>query len=74
MIRPRVHGGAGLAPTASQSTCSAPIRTTTTRSGRTRALALVPPEAGKAATRPANTKIERDDRLGGLIHEYRVAA
>ncbi len=39
-----------------------------------RALALAPPEAGSTATRPANTKIERHDLLGGLIHEYRAAA
>ena len=39
-----------------------------------RALALVPPEAGDTAVRPANAKIERHDLLGGLIHEYRAAA
>jgi putative transposase len=39
-----------------------------------RALALVPPEAGNTATRPANAKVERHDLLGGLIHEYRTAA
>jgi len=39
-----------------------------------RALALVPPEAGNTAVRPANAKIERHDLLGGLIHEYRAAA
>jgi putative transposase len=39
-----------------------------------RALALVPPEAGHTAVRPANAKIERHDLLGGLIHEYRAAA
>jgi putative transposase len=39
-----------------------------------RALALVPPEAGNTATRPANAKVERRDLLGGLIHEYRAAA
>jgi len=36
-----------------------------------------PPRAspdGKTAGRLANTKIERDDLLGGLIHEYRAAA
>jgi putative transposase len=38
-----------------------------------RALAFAPPEAGSTA-RPANTKIERHDLLGGLIHEYRAAA
>ena len=38
-----------------------------------RALALVPPEAGNSAARPATTKIERHDLLG-LIHEYRAAA
>src|SRR5262249_9091781 len=31
-----------------------------------RALALVPPEAGNTATRPANAKVERHDLLGGL--------
>jgi Integrase core domain len=36
-----------------------------------RALALAPPDAGTTAARPANTKIERDDLLGGPIHEYR---
>jgi putative transposase len=39
-----------------------------------RALALVPPEAENTANRLANTKIERHDLLGGLIHEYRAAA
>ncbi len=39
-----------------------------------RALALVPPEAGNTAVRPAKAKIERHDLLGGLIHEYRAAA
>jgi putative transposase len=39
-----------------------------------RALALVPPEAGNTAVRPANAKIQRHDLLGGLIHEYRAAA
>jgi putative transposase len=39
-----------------------------------RALALVPPETGNTAVRPANAKIERHDLLGGLIHEYRAAA
>jgi hypothetical protein len=39
-----------------------------------RALALVTPEAGDTAVRPANAKVERHDLLGGLIHEYRVAA
>jgi transposase InsO family protein len=39
-----------------------------------RALALVPPQAGNTAVRPANAKIERHDLLGGLIHEYRAAA
>jgi transposase InsO family protein len=39
-----------------------------------RALALVPPEAGNTAARPANAKVERHDLLGGLIHEYRAAA
>jgi putative transposase len=39
-----------------------------------RALALVPPEAGNTAVRPANAEIERHDLLGGLIHEYRAAA
>jgi transposase InsO family protein len=39
-----------------------------------RALALAPPDPGSTATRPANTKIERHDLLGGLIHEYRAAA
>jgi putative transposase len=39
-----------------------------------RAHALVPPDGGNTATRPASTKIERDDLLGGLIHEYRAAA
>jgi putative transposase len=39
-----------------------------------RALALTPPEARNTATRPANTKIERHDVLGGLVHEYRAAA
>jgi transposase InsO family protein len=39
-----------------------------------RALALIPPEAKRAAARPANAKVERHDLLGGLIHEYRAAA
>jgi transposase InsO family protein len=39
-----------------------------------RALALVPPEAGNTAARAANAKVERHDRLGGLIHEYRATA
>jgi putative transposase len=39
-----------------------------------RALALVPPEAGNTAARPANAKVERHDLFGGLIHEYRAAA
>ena len=39
-----------------------------------RALALLPPEAGDAAVRPANANVKRHDLLGGLIHEYRAAA
>jgi putative transposase len=39
-----------------------------------RALALVPPEAGNTAARPASAKVERRDLFGGLIHEYRAAA
>jgi putative transposase len=39
-----------------------------------RALALVPPEAGTTAAPLANAKVERQDLLGGLIHEYRAAA
>jgi putative transposase len=39
-----------------------------------RAHALVPPDGGSTATRPAGTKIERDDLLGGVIHEYRAEA
>ncbi len=39
-----------------------------------RALALVPPEAGNTAARPANATVERHDLLRGLIHEYRAAA
>jgi putative transposase len=39
-----------------------------------RALALVPPEAGNTAARPANAKVEREDLFGALIHEYRAEA
>jgi putative transposase len=39
-----------------------------------RALALVPPERGNTAARPANAQVERHDLLGGLIHEYQAAA
>jgi putative transposase len=34
-----------------------------------RALALVSPEAGTTAARPAKAKVLRHDLLGGLIHE-----
>jgi hypothetical protein len=40
-----------------------------------RGLALLTPETGDEARLPAGEKIDRRDRLGGLIHEYhRVAA
>jgi hypothetical protein len=40
-----------------------------------RGLALLTPETGEAAGLPAAERIDRRDRLGGLIHEYhRVAA
>jgi putative transposase len=39
-----------------------------------RALALAPPEAGNTSARLGNSKVERHDLLGGLIHEYRTAA
>jgi hypothetical protein len=44
-----------------------------------RALDLRPPTpfvvaAGARMPPPAATKVERHDRLGGLLHEYRVAA
>jgi putative transposase len=39
-----------------------------------RGLALHPPEAATAIPRPNSGKIERRDRLGGLIHEYHRAA
>jgi hypothetical protein len=39
-----------------------------------RALALQPPERVNAADPPTAGKIERRDRLGGLIHEYYRAA
>jgi hypothetical protein len=32
------------------------------------------PEAGDAAGLPSTKKIDRRDRLGGLIHEYHRAA
>ena len=38
-----------------------------------RALALVPPEPGNTAARPANAMVECHDLLGGLIHEYQAA-
>jgi putative transposase len=58
----------------SSSTCSAPTPPTTNSARPHRALALIPPEAGNTAVRPANAKIERHDLLGGLIQEYRAAA
>jgi len=39
-----------------------------------RGLALQPPERVNAADPPTAGKIERRDRLGGLIHEYYRAA
>jgi putative transposase len=39
-----------------------------------RGLALLPPEPANAAGPPTAGKIERRDRLGGLIHEYYRAA
>jgi putative transposase len=39
-----------------------------------RALALHPPKAAPATTRPSSGRIERHDLLGGLIHEYHRAA
>jgi hypothetical protein len=35
-----------------------------------RGLALLTPEIGDAAGLPTTEKIDRRDRLGGLIHEY----
>jgi transposase InsO family protein len=42
-----------------------------------RSLNLAPPEASERrlrAVRPPTTTVERRDRLGGLIHEYNLAA
>jgi putative transposase len=39
-----------------------------------RGLALLTPEAGDAAALPTAKRIDRRDRLGGLIHEYHRAA
>jgi putative transposase len=39
-----------------------------------RGLALLTPETGDAARLPTAEKIDRRDRLGGLIHEYHRAA
>ena len=39
-----------------------------------RGLALLTPETCDAAGLPAAEKIDRRDRLGGLIHEYHRAA
>jgi transposase InsO family protein len=39
-----------------------------------RGLALLPPETGDVAGLPTAEKIDRRDRLGGLIHEYHQAA
>jgi putative transposase len=39
-----------------------------------RGLALLTPEAGDAAGLPTAERIDRRDRLGGLIHEYHRAA
>jgi putative transposase len=39
-----------------------------------RGLALLTPEAGDAAGLPMARRIDRRDRLGGLIHEYHRAA
>jgi hypothetical protein len=39
-----------------------------------RGLALLTPETGDTAGLPSTEKIERRDRLGGLIHEYHRAA
>jgi hypothetical protein len=39
-----------------------------------RGLALLPPETGDVAGLPTAEKIDRRDRLGGLIHEYHRAA
>jgi putative transposase len=39
-----------------------------------RGLALQPPDPASAANPPPTGKIERRDRLGGLIHEYHRAA
>jgi putative transposase len=39
-----------------------------------RGLALLTPEAGDAAALPTAQRIDRRDRLGGLIHEYHRAA
>jgi putative transposase len=39
-----------------------------------RGLSLLPPDSPNNDPRPSNGKIERHDRLGGLIHEYHRAA
>jgi len=39
-----------------------------------RGLALLTPEVGDAAGLPTAKRIDRRDRLGGLIHEYHRAA
>jgi hypothetical protein len=56
---------------------SASLSTITTGIGRTALSASTPPEPGPSA-RPLETPraaaIRRHDRLGGLIHQYAVAA
>ena len=39
-----------------------------------RGLALLTPETGDAAGLPTAERIDRRDRLGGLVHEYHRAA
>jgi hypothetical protein len=41
---------------------------------RHRGLALPPPDPARAANPPPVGKIERRDRQGGLIHEYRASS
>jgi putative transposase len=74
---PSVSTGCSSSAAATSNECSAATRRITTTSAPRphRGLALLTPERANTTPTSPDEKIERRDRLGGLIHEYhRVAA